>query len=62
MMRHAAATGTLAAAPSALLPLSEGDLLRFDFVPPPLAPTPRRRAERASSIREAIVRWLDQQL
>lgn len=62
MTRPATALSALTATTSALVPLSEGDLLRFDFVPPPLAPTPRRRAERASTIREAIVRWLEQQL
>jgi hypothetical protein len=37
-------------------------LLRFDFDPSELSLEPRGRTEKPRSIKEALVRWLDQQL
>ena len=41
---------------------SPGELLRFNFASFPAASSPARRTDKASSLREAIARWLDQRL
>ena len=63
MGRRASTDTTTTRAAPATRPASSTDLLNFDFQrrPAPRPSTPPREAP-ASSVKEAIIRWLEEQL